>query len=605
MPNTESSFQALGRLLRYASAHHGRIWLASFCSVMNKLFDIMPEILIGMAIDVVVRQEASFMANFGLADPFHQMLALGALTIGVWGFESLFEFLLLVLWRNLAQSLQHDLRLDAYEHLQQLDMSWFEDSSTGNLVAILNDDVNQLERFLNGGASDLIQVVVTVLSVGGVFFFLSPSIAMMAFTPIPLILVGAFWFQRRAQPLYANVRERVGLLSTRLANNIAGISTIKSFTREQHEVEQIRSDSEAYVEANRDAIRISSAFIPIIRMAIMAGFVATLVFGGKLVLDGQLNAGAYSVMVFLTQRLLWPLTRMAETVDLFERAMASTRRILNLIQTPVRTRTGDRPMAKDAVRGEVAFEGVSFAYASGPEVLTDIDLRVPAGKTLALVGQTGSGKSSLVKLLLRFYEPTRGEIRLDGVPLGEIVLRDLRGAIGLVSQDVYLFHGTITENIAYGRPGASDDAIVESAQAAEADQFIRELQEGYDTVVGERGQKLSGGQRQRVSIARAVLKDPPLLILDEATSAVDNETEAAIQRSMRQVSKGRTTFVIAHRLSTIVDADLICVLEKGRIIEQGRHHELLARGGLYQALWRVQTGLEGTGEQQEATGDAT
>ena len=587
-----SSFRDLARLLRYARAHHAQIWLASLCSVLNKLFDIMPEILIGMAIDVVVRQEGSFMADLGIAEPFHQMLALGALTIVVWGFESLFEFLLLVLWRNLAQKLQHDLRLDAYSHLQELDLSWFEDSSTGNLVAILNDDVNQLERFLNGGASDLIQVVVTVLSVGGVFFFLSPTIALMAFTPIPLILVGAFWFQRRAQPLYAAVRERVGLLSSRLANNIAGISTIKSFTRESLETERIRTDSEAYVEANRKAIRISSAFIPIIRMAIMAGFVATLVYGGKLVLDGELNAGAYSVLVFLTQRLLWPLTRMAETIDLFERAMASTRRILNLIETPVRIRPGDRALATDTVNGALSFDQVDFAYASGPTVLSGINLDIAAGQTVALVGSTGSGKSSLVKLLLRFYEPTAGCIRLDGLPLNEIDLQDLRAAIGFVSQDVFLFHGTVRENIAYGRPEASDEDIDAAARAAEADSFIAQLPEGYETVVGERGQKLSGGQRQRLSIARAVLKDPPLLILDEATSAVDNETEAAIQRSMKRVAEGRTTIVIAHRLSTIVDADMICVLDQGRIVEQGTHRELIARGGLYAGLWEVQTGLD-------------
>jgi ATP-binding cassette subfamily B protein len=586
----DSSFTALMRLLRYAKAHHGTIAWASFCSVMNKLFDIMPEILIGMAIDVVVRQEESFLAAAGIADPFHQMLVLGALTILIWGFESLFEFALLVLWRNLAQSLQHDLRMDAYGHLQQLDLSWFEDASTGNLVSILSDDVNQLERFLNGGANDLIQVAVTIVAVGGVFFYLSPQIALMAFTPIPVIVLGAFWFQRRAQPLYAGVRERVGLLSTRLANNISGIATIKSFTREGLEVERLGEDSQAYVDANRQAIRISSAFIPIIRMAIMAGFVATLVFGGKLVLDGELNAGAYSVMVFLTQRLLWPLTRLAETVDLFERAMASTRRILNLIETPIDIRTGSRALPVGSIKGEISFEGVSFAYQSGPEVLKNLNINVPAGQTLALVGQTGSGKSSLVKLLLRFYQPHSGVIRLDGIDLNDIVLDDLRGAIGLVSQDVFLFHGTVRENIAYGRPDAGDEDIRAAAIASEADEFIRQLPQGYDTIVGERGQKLSGGQRQRLSIARAVLKDPPILILDEATSAVDNETEAAIQRSMRRVSQGRTTIVIAHRLSTIVEADQICVLDKGRIVERGTHQELLGAGGIYRGLWQVQTG---------------
>ena len=591
MTELGSSASVLMQLLRYARGHRNQIRLASLCSVLNKLFDVMPEILIGVAIDVVVRQEQSFVADFGISDPFNQMLFLGGLTIAVWGLESLFEFFLLVLWRNLAQNLQHDLRLDAYGHMQDLDMAWFEDTSTGKLVAILNDDVNQLERFLDGGANALIQVATSIITVGAVFFFISPEIALMAFTPIPVIVLGAFWFQRRAQPLYADVREKVGLLATRLANNIAGIATIKSFTRERYELAQLERESQDYATANRSAIRISSAFIPIIRMAILAGFVATLVYGGKLTLDGELNAGAYSILVFLTQRLLWPLTRLAETVDLFERAMASTRRILNLIEVPVHTRSGSTALPIEQVRGELAFENVSFAYSNGAKVLHEINLHVAPGETIAVVGQTGSGKSTLMKLLLRFYAPTSGRVKLDGVDLSELQLPDLRAAFGLVSQDVFLFHGSVAENIAYGRGDADMAEIEAAAQAAEAHDFIQQLPEGYDTVVGERGQKLSGGQRQRVSIARAVLKDPPVLILDEATSAVDNETEAAIQRSMQAITQGRTTLVVAHRLSTIVNADRIYVLDKGRIAEQGSHAELLAGDEIYAALWRVQAGI--------------
>lgn len=579
------------RLLRYARSHRRKIRLASLCSVLNKLFDIMPEILIGMAIDVVVRQEQSFLADFGILEPFNQMLFLGAITIAVWALESLFQFFLQILWRNLSQSLQHDLRLDAYGHMQDLDMAWFEDASTGALVAILNDDVNQLERFLDGGANALIQVATSIIAVGAVFFYLSPQIALMAFTPVPVIVLGAFWFQRRAQPLYANVREKVGLLSTRLANNIAGIATIKSFTREKYELEQLKQESEAYVSANRSAIRISSAFIPVVRMAILVGFVATLIYGGKLTLDGQLNAGAYSVLVFLTQRLLWPLTRLAETVDLFERAMASTRRILNLIEVPVHTRSGSMTLPIDQVRGELTFENVNFAYSNGAEVLHDINLTIKPGETIAVVGQTGSGKSTLMKLLLRFYSPTTGSIKLDGTKLTELKIPDLRAAFGLVSQDVFLFHGSVAENIAYGRPGANQAEIEAAAKAAEAHDFILQLPNGYDTVVGERGQKLSGGQRQRVSIARAVLKDPPVLILDEATSAVDNETEAAIQRSMQVITRGRTTLVVAHRLSTIVNADRIYVLDQGRVSEVGSHTQLLADNGIYASLWKVQAGI--------------
>lgn len=591
MTDTSSSASVLMRLLRYARGQRKHIRLASLCSVLNKLFDVMPEILIGMAIDVVVRQEKSFLADFGIHEPFNQMLFLGALTIVVWALESLFQFFLQILWRNLSQTLQHNLRLDAYEHMQNLDMAWFEDTSTGKLVAILNDDVNQLERFLDGGANALIQVATSVIAVGAVFFYISPQIALMAFTPIPVILLGAFWFQRKAQPLYAEVREKVGMLSARLANSIAGIATIKSFTREKFEHDQLRRESEAYVSANRGAIRISSAFIPIIRMAILVGFVATLIYGGKLTLDGQLTAGAYSVLVFLTQRLLWPLTRLAETVDLFERAMASTRRILNLIEVPVATRSGSTALDINQVKGQLDFENVSFAYANGAEVLRDISMHINPGDTIAVVGQTGSGKSTLMKLLLRFYSPTAGSIKLDGTDLTTLKIPDLRAAFGLVSQDVFLFHGSVAENIAYGRPGADQAEIEAAARAAEAHDFILQLPDGYATIVGERGQKLSGGQRQRVSIARAVLKDPPVLILDEATSAVDNETEAAIQRSMQVITQGRTTLVVAHRLSTIVNADQIYVLDQGRITEMGSHTDLLANDGLYAALWKVQAGI--------------
>ena len=593
MTEESTSASVLMRLVRYARGHHHRkqIWLASICSVLNKLFDILPEILIGMAIDVVVRQEHSFLAVWGIADPFNQMLFLGFITICVWALESVFQFLLQVLWRNLAQSLQHDLRLDAYGHMQDLDMAWFEDASTGQLVAILNDDVNQLERFLDGGANALIQVGTSVIAVGAVFFYLSPQIALMAFTPIPVIIIGAFWFQRRAQPLYASVREKVGMLSTRLANNISGIATIKSFTRERYELEQVERESLDYVEANRGAIRISSAFIPIIRMAILVGFVATLVYGGKLTLNGELNAGAYSVLVFLTQRLLWPLTRLAETVDLYERAMASTRRILNLIEVPIQTRSGSTSLPIEQVKGEVEFDHVSFAYGNGSEVLHDINIRIAPGETIAVVGQTGSGKSTLMKLMLRFYSATSGQIRLDGNDLADLKTPDLRAAYGLVSQDVFLFHGSVADNIAYGRAGASLAEIQAAAKAAEAHDFILQLPDGYDTLVGERGQKLSGGQRQRISIARAVLKDPPVLILDEATSAVDNETEAAIQRSMQVITQGRTTLVVAHRLSTIVSADRIYVLDQGRVAESGSHAELIEADGIYASLWRVQAGI--------------
>lgn len=596
-----NSFHALVRLLRYARGYRRRIVAATTCSVINKIFDIAPEILIGVAIDVVVNQERSFVARLGFTTPQEQILVLAVLTFFIWAGESIFEYLYKILWRNLAQRLQADMRLDTYEHAQRLDMAYFESKSSGQLVATMNDDVNQLERFLDGGANSLIQVGVTVVAVGAVFFVISPLIALLAFTPIPLIIWGAFFFQRKAGPLYADVREKVGDLASRLSNNLAGIATIKSFTSEAREAERLRTVSEAYVEANRRAIRVSSAFIPVIRMAILAGFLATFTVGGMLALRGDLNVGAYGVLVFLTQRLLWPLTGLAEVIDLFERAMASTRRILDLLAVPITVKDNEGQPLAEPVRGEVSFDDVSFRYAASGVGVDGISLHVPAGNTLALVGATGSGKSTLMKLLLRFYDPSAGEVRIDGQPIAEVSLESLRQAIGLVSQDVYLFEGSIRDNIAYGKPDASEEAVIEAARTAEAWEFIQALPQGLDTAVGERGVRLSGGQRQRLSLARALLKDPPILVLDEATSAVDNETEAAIQRSLAKIGHGRTVIMIAHRLSTIVHADEIVVVDGGRVLEQGSHAELLQRGGRYAAQWRVQTGAL---EESEVLGSA-
>jgi ATP-binding cassette, subfamily B, bacterial len=468
-------------------------------------------------------------------------------------------------------------------------MSWFESRRTGALMSVLNDDINQMERFLNGGANDLIQIATGSLLVGAVFFGLTARIAVLALLPIPLIVGGAFWFQRRLAPRYALVRERAGNLNARLANNLLGIATIKAYTAESFEADHIRQASDAYRTANRAAIRLSSAITPIIRMAILGGFTVTLLYGGFLALRGAIGVGSYSVLVYLTQRLLWPMTRLADMTDLYQRSMASIQRVMDLVQTPVVIADGASALALPPVAGELVFDEVSFAYESQP-TLREISLVIPAGTSAAFVGSTGSGKSTLVKLLLRFHEPGGGLISLDGRPIQALRLRDLRRAIGYVAQDPFLADATVAENIAYGVPEATRAAVMAAAVAAEADEFVAALPQGYDTQVGERGQKLSGGQRQRIALARALLKRPPILILDEATSAVDNETEAAIQRSLDREVVGRTSIIIAHRLSTVRHADAIYVLEGGRIVERGTHDSLLGESGQYAALWRLQTG---------------
>ena len=581
----------LHRLLQYARPYQKTIGLATLYSILNKVFDLAPPVLIGWAVDVVINPKTSFLVKWGIQGAFNQLLVLSILSLIIWSLESLFEYAYKILWRNLAQTLQHDLRLEAYGHLQELELAYFEERSSGSLMSILNDDINQLERFLDIGANEIIQVITTVIVIGAAFFILAPTVAWWAMLPMPFIVWGSVWFQKLLAPRYADVREKVSLLNGQLANNLGGITTIKSFTAEQYEIQRITDHSEAYRQSNKRAITLSSAYVPVIRSLILFGFIATLLLGGLQVTSGQLAVGTYSVLVFITQRLLWPLTRLGDTFDQYQRAMASVNRVMNLLDTPIEIHPGDIPLPLSAVQGEIEFQNIYFSYQNRYPVIQDLSLKIPAGKTIAIVGSTGSGKSTLVKLLLRLYEVNAGVITLDGIELDRLRLGDLRQAIGLVSQDVFLFHGTVAENIAYGTFDASLTDIIAAAKVAEADEFINDLPLGYDTIVGERGQKLSGGQRQRIAIARAVLKNPPILILDEATSAVDNETEAAIQRSLEKITKNRTTIAIAHRLSTVRNADCIYVMERGKLVESGTHENLLEAPGIYAGLWRVQSGL--------------
>jgi ATP-binding cassette subfamily B protein len=582
----------LHRLFAFARPYRRDALLASVYSILNKFFDVLPELLIGVAVDVVVNKRASFLARMGIADPMRQLYLLVALTIAVWVFESLFEYLYALKWRGLAQDLQHELRQAAYAHLQQLPPATIERERSGRLMAVMNEDVHQIERFLNTGANDLIQIFISSLLVGAVFFFLTSSLAVLALLPIPLILFGAFWFQKRLAPRYAAAREAAATVSARLNNNLAGMATIQAYTAEAFESEHVRIASDGYRARNAEAIRVSAAITPVIRMAILAGFVATLLYGGWLTLNGKLGVGSYSALVYLTQRLLWPMTRLADMTDLYQRAMASVNRVMDLLDTPPPIRGVGR--IEHRPRGTLRFERVGFRYG-GFVALDGVSIDIPAGATVALVGGTGGGKSTLLKLLLRFIDPGSGRILLDGEDIAAFDPVQLRKRIGYVAQEPFLTDGSVADNIAYGEHDPDLAKVEAAARAAEAHDFIVALPDGYASAVGERGAQLSGGQRQRIALARALYRDPAILVLDEATSAVDNETEAAIQHSLahaRSIADGstRTTVVVAHRLSTVRHADAIHVLEAGRVIESGTHDELVARNGVYAALWRLQTG---------------
>tara|TARA_Y100001968_G_scaffold333661_1_gene398080 strand:+ start:12959 stop:14761 length:1803 start_codon:yes stop_codon:yes gene_type:complete len=582
----------LRRLISNLNDKRSLVLGAIACSILNKLFDLAPPVLIGLAVDVIAREQNSWLASIGFSTVPSQLGAIAFFSCFIWTAESFFEYLYGLLWRNLAQTTQHNLRIKAYSHLQKLEMSFFEADNSGRLLAVLNDDINQLERFLDQGANQILQLFITVILVGGAMAFLAPGVAILAFIPIPLILWGSIRFQKSLAPRYRDVRERAGDIASRLSNNLGGILTIKSFATEDWEIKRLTIDSKSYQRSNRKAIKLSAAFIPLIRFAILFAFLAILVVGGLKAWEGVIPIGTYSFLIFITQRLLWPLTTLGHVLDEYQRSMASTNRVLDLIDTPIKTSSGSLKIDPKDIKGDIKFENVNFNYESRRTLIKAFNLTINAGKTIGIVGQTGSGKSTLVKLLLRLYPIHSGLIFIDKNPIELYNLKDLRRSIALVSQEVYLFHGTIEENISYGSNNASKKDIIKAAEISECSDFIEKLPLGYKTLVGERGQKLSGGQRQRIALARAILKNAPILILDEATASVDNETEAAIQRSLLKITKNRTTIVIAHRLSTVRNADRIIVMDQGSIIEEGTHESLLKLSGLYKDLWTVQAGIK-------------
>jgi len=579
---------SLKNLYLYSKEQETKVRRGILYSILNKLFDLAPPVLIGIAIDIVVEGSDSFLGSLGIEDRRQQLIVLAFLTFIIWALESTFDYVAAVTWRNISQDVEHSLRTDTFKNVLGLDLQYFENKSSGRLMAVLNDDVNQLEKFLDTGANKLLQTLTTVVVIGGTFLYISPLIAIFAFIPIPIIIFGSFKFTKTIASRYTRIRNAIETLNANLSNSLSGVLTVKSFNREEKEFNRILTSSTEVKSANYHAIKLSAAFIPIIRIAILFGFTATLLIGGFMALDGEINVAMYSVLLFITQRLLWPLTELGDTFDLYQRAMASFKRINALKNTQPDIQNGS--IEAGSIEKIIALEDVNFSYVDNFPVLNNVSINIKKGSTTAIVGSTGSGKSTLIKLLLRLYDVKAGKIKFDGIDIKDLNIHSLRKTIGLVSQDIFLFEGTVFENIAYGNLEASNSDIWKAAKLSESDEFINLLPNKEDTIVGERGQKLSGGQRQRISIARAILKNPEILILDEATSAVDNETEAAIQRSLDTLKEGRTVIAIAHRLSTIRNADIIYVLEKGQIVESGTHEELVKLKKVYANLWDVQTG---------------
>ncbi len=580
----------LRRLLDRNRHHHGT--LAKFLAIsgLHHTLECLMPALAGLVVDAIANPKTSPLARLGVARAPQQVLAIGVAGLGLWSTKSWALGVEQRLSNELAQNIQHELRVAVYGHLQTLDMEHLTQSRTGALSSTLDTDVEAIESLLDNGVAPLVRLGANVVTAAWGFATLSPSLGMLQVLAVPALVWGSVRFVKPARAKFSRSRGIKAELSSALVSNMEALTTIRSFGSEDREKARIARESGRYRDADLDAKKFVAMAEPRLDVGAGLGFLLTLMVGGRQVLAGKLSPGVLSTLSGMSLRLLTSLTDLGVAVGHLQRDLAAFDRVFEVLDTHPRVRQGTRAVSVADTRGHLRYRDVAFGYQRGPRVLRGIDLEARAGQTTAIVGSTGAGKSSLLRLLLRFYDRQGGSITLNGVDIEAMSAPQLRRSIAYVSQEGVLFPGTVRENIAYGRPGANQAQIEHAAQLAAASEFIAGLPQGYDTMVGERGANLSGGQRQRLAIARALLMDAPIVILDEATSAVDNETERAIQRSLAEGTAGKTRIVVAHRLSTVRNADQIYVVHEGRVVERGQHDQLVAARGLYAGFWKVQTG---------------
>jgi ABC-type multidrug transport system fused ATPase/permease subunit len=478
-----------------------------------------------------------------------------------------------------------DLRNKLFGHLQRLSLGYFERNRAGVIISRLTNDVEALDQLVTDGVTTLVQSTLTLGGTAILLFILDWRLALATLAVIPFMFLATVIFRVRSTRAYRAVRERLGLVTATLAEDIAGMRMVQAFTREQQNIRNFRSVAERYRESNMQTVVLNGWYFPFVDLLSSVALAVVLGYGGHLYFNGDVTIGTLFAFMLYVQYFFDPVQQLSQLYNTLLSATAALDKIMDVLDEEPEVLDAPEAQPLPQVQGHVRFESVRFSYRTGPEVLHGLDLDVQPGTTVALVGHTGAGKSTIAKLLARFYDPTQGRITIDGHDLREVTQASLRRQLGIVPQEGFLFAGTVTENIAFGRPDASSDEVVRAAQAVGAHEFILRLEDGYETQLQERGSRLSLGQRQLVALARALLADPRILILDEATSSVDIGTERKIEEALRLLLAGRTAFIIAHRLSTIRDADLIVVLEHGEIVEQGSHDELLERRGLYTSLY--------------------
>ena len=606
-----------GNALLRLFLEYGRERLPTFlagaaAAVVQMLMALVPSLVLAVAIDSLIMGSTPF-SLYLVPDAWlptsrdEQFLLAGGLVAASYALASVFSWVNNYLWNSFAQHFQHGVRVDSYDALQRQGVEFFDNRQTGEVMSILNNDVNQLEGFLTNNLKSLITIVVRVGGMGIVMLLINWRLALIPVAAIPALGYLSYWFVETIHPKYQEVRSSVGKLNSRLENNIGGIETVKAFTTETFETDRVNDSSRDYLDAQWDAITTRIKFFPSLQATTAAAYVSVFFVGGWWVVTGTpphpffsaggatLTAGTLVLFLNYSRRFVYPMRQMGQIINGYQYAEAAGERIVGLLDDEPRVSRDGGKTELDDVDGHVEFDDVRFAYkdADGEpaeQVLDGISFEAEPGDYVGLVGPTGAGKSTTMKLLLRFYDPDTGEVRLDGHDTRDVSLTSLREAVGYVSQEPYLFYGTVAENIAYGIPDTDEESMREAARTAGAHEFVTKLEDGYETMVGERGVKLSGGQRQRIALARTLLRDPDVLVLDEATSHVDNETEAVIQDSLDTLTEDRTVFAIAHRLSTVRDADNIVVLDDGQIVERGDHEQLIEQDGLYANLWHVQVG---------------
>ncbi|MFB7331324.1 ATP-binding cassette domain-containing protein [Streptomyces adustus] len=578
-------------LLEIVGPHRRRLCRASALSVACQVSEMALGTFLGWTALVLIKGQAGPLVRFGLTTASAQLWGLTGLVGVACAAVAGLSYASNLQWRQLGQEIEHDWRNRTYAHVQHLELRHLEGERTTRIAGVLSDDVRQLGAFFATSANDLLQLSTSLALLVPLFLWLAPQIAWIAFLPIPFIAWLSFHYQDKVTADYAVSGEDRARLHSQLVNTLEAGATVKSFSTEDYEAERIDRLSAEAQDSSRRTDRSTIRHAEVVRLCTTSSMAGTLLIGGRSVLDGSMPFEVFSPLIGLPQMVMVRMNRLGGIVDQYQRTITAYDRVRRLRALPAEIDGTGGPLDAEEVRGEIVLDGVTFAYPDRPPALEDLSLTIPAGQVTALVGATGSGKTTIAKLLMRFQDADFGSVLLDGRDVRDLSRRDLRQAIGFVAQDPFLFDGTVADNIRYGSFGASDEAVVEAATKAEAHAFVATLPDGYDTLIGERGAALSGGQRQRIALARAILKDAPVVILDEATSAVDNETEAAIQRTLRAFAADRTMLIIAHRLSTVRHADRIYVMDKGGVVaEQGTHDELLAQHGLYASLWQLQAG---------------